>query len=573
MAAGLSEVRFVTRSMLPSRGVFGCRVLVGGRVGLAACALAVFTGCADRLGVVGSAEGGAESAESAELARARRLADPSEVLPPRPEVIALAQSLEASAVREGAGARAVAQRRASAALYTRLWRLEHRAQDAAEALDLARAASKDLGIAGACEAALDAASLAGEAAMDATTTYVELYAVKRRGGEICGEQLDERLARLAPFRPEPRILDGIEQALAAQGTLARGATSAKAAVRSLPRITRVEHWGGPEAARVVVHLDRAAKFRVADIGRERERGARTYVELDGVDLGEAPPETPLGGIVTRVVAEATSTGSRVALDLEGPAYRRVFHLLEPFRVVLDVAKAPPGAAGRARGAGRAVERVVLDPGHGGVDPGAIGPSGVREKDVTLAIAHKAAPVLARLGFQVSLTRDEDRSVTLEERTARANGVGADLFVSIHCNAADNKTKRGIETYVLDTTTSDMAGRVAARENAASQAASDEVAQLLASMRLADQSSRSVHFAELLQRATVAAAFERSRPIEDGGVHRAGFYVLVGARMPAVLFETSYVSNLEDERLLASDAFQQRLADGIVNAIKAYKEGR
>src|SRR5690606_1917179 len=137
-----------------------------------------------------------------------------------------------------------------------------------------------------------------------------------------------------------------------------------------------------------------------------------------------------------------------------------FHLLEPYRVVIDVARHAPGAD-------RKVSRVVIDPGHGGNDPGALGPTGLREKDVTLAIAHKVAPILARIGIEVALTRDDDRYVTLEERTARANAYGADLFVSIHCNAAENKTRRGIESYVLDTTTSDMAGRVAARENGAS----------------------------------------------------------------------------------------------------------
>ena len=101
------------------------------------------------------------------------------------------------------------------------------------------------------------------------------------------------------------------------------------------------------------------------------RGARTYVELDGVELGGVARETALGGIVSRIVAEATTTGSRVALDLNGPAYRRVFHLLEPYRVVIDIARQPPGSG--PTGKGRSVARVVLDPGHGGNDPGATGP--------------------------------------------------------------------------------------------------------------------------------------------------------------------------------------------------------
>jgi N-acetylmuramoyl-L-alanine amidase len=272
--------------------------------------------------------------------------------------------------------------------------------------------------------------------------------------------------------------------------------------------------------------------------------------------------------VTRVSTQATTTGTRVWLDVDGPAYRRTFFLLEPYRVVVDVARHPPGASARRR----MVSRVVLDPGHGGNDSGATGPTGVREKDVTLDVAHLVAPILAKDGIHVTLTRDDDRYVTLEERTARANQVGADLFVSIHCNAAENHARHGVETYVLDTTKDDIAARVAARENATSQAASNEVAQLLASMRMADQATRSTRLAELLQRAGLAS-LSGYEGVVDGGVHRAGFYVLVGARMPAVLFETSYVSNPVEEKRLGSADYKQRLSDAIFNAVRAYHEGR
>src|SRR5207248_519922 len=134
------------------------------------------------------------------------------------------------------------------------------------------------------------------------------------------------------------------------------------------------------------------------------------------------------------------------LALAGRAYRRVFHLSEPYRVVVDVARRPPEASIRGP---RAVERVVLDPGHGGRDTGASGLAGVREKDVTLEIALKVSPILTAQGMRVALTREEDRYVSLEERTARANAFSADLFVSIHCNAAESKWRRGVETYVLD----------------------------------------------------------------------------------------------------------------------------
>jgi len=537
------------------------------------------------LGTV-TACGGARGAESVdagasgEVARAEALLLPAATLPPRPEAIATAQSVEALALKEGAGARAVELHALAASVHERLWRVEHREQDASEAIDLYRAAGKDLSLRGACEAAVRGAKLAGELAKSAETTYAELYRVQRRGtvfgvdagANLCGAAVDEPLALLAAFRPPAPVLDAIDRGLAGEGAIALAVLDAgPSRVLVAPRITRIEQWGGDEAARVVVHLDRSSHFRVGDVGSSTGQGARTYIDLDGVEFGGSARETAVSGIVSRVLAEATSTGSRIALDLTGPAYRRVFHLLEPFRIVIDIAKNPPGAG--PKGASRAVNRVAIDAGHGGNDPGAQGPSGLREKDVTLAVARKLAPILSRLGIQVALTREDDRYVTLEERTARANAFGADLFVSIHCNAAENKTRRGVETYVLDTTTSDMAGRVAARENATSQAASNEVAQLLASMRLADQATRSTHFAELLQRAGVASLGAQYADVLDGGVHHAAFYVLVGARMPAVLFETSYISNAIDEQRLGLADYQQRLADAIANAVKAYREGR
>jgi N-acetylmuramoyl-L-alanine amidase len=559
---------------------------------IAATALWVIAGTlalASGIACGGPGKAGNDAGKGDELARAQALDTPSAVLPARPEVISLAQSIEALALKEGAGARAVELHALAAHLQERIWRTEHREQDAKEAVDLYRSAGRDLALPGACDAAARGAKLAGELAKDAQTTYTELYRVQRRSstadaseghgalgraltGGTCAAFVDEPLAALKAFRPAPQVLDAIDQGLAGEGALALAAQDAGArTIVSAPRITQIEQWTGAEGARVVVHLDRAAHFRVGDAPSVVGHGARTYVELDGVELGGPGRETPLGGIVSRLVTESTSTGSRVALDLNGPAYRRVFHLLEPYRVIIDIARQPPGAG--PSGKGRNVARVVLDPGHGGNDPGATGPSGLKEKDVTLAIAHKVAPVLARTGVEITLTRDEDRYVTLEERTARANAFGADLFVSIHCNAAESRGKKGVETYVLDTTASETAGKVAARENGASAGASNEVAQLLASMRLADQATRSTRLAELMQRAGIASLSSQFENVTDGGVHRAGFYVLVGARMPAVLLETGYISNVVEEQRLGSADYQQRIADAIANAIKAYREGR
>jgi N-acetylmuramoyl-L-alanine amidase len=520
--------------------------------------------------------------------RALALLDGAAPLGPRADALALAESIESAAVREGAGARATALHTLAAEVLERVYRIEGREQDAKESILLYRAASHDVAIAGSCDAAERGALLAGDLARDASVTFAELYRVERRMAlgpasqapdaataappgpalpRTCSKRIDEELSTLNAFRAPARVLEAIDQGLAGDGDLALDAGSL---VIDASRIVKVEPMQGRDAARVVIALSKPARFRPADTPPVGPGAPRTFVDLDGVDVGTAPRDLALSGIVNHVRTEATSTGARVTLDLDGPAYRKVFYLPEPYRIVIDIARHPPGAATHGR---RAVERVVLDPGHGGSDPGAIGPSGVKEKDVALDIARKVAPLLVRDGLLVVLTREDDRFVPLEDRTARANSFGADLFVSIHCNAAENRARHGVETYVLDTTKDEIASRVAARENATSQAATAEIGSILASLRLADQASHSTHLAELMQKAAMASMRERYPEVSDGGVKTAGFFVLVGARMPSILFETSYISNALEENRLSTDDYRQRLADAVVNAVRAYQQGR
>jgi N-acetylmuramoyl-L-alanine amidase len=521
--------------------------------------------------------------EASRVAEARRLLDPTRALGPRSDALAIAESVESSAVREGAGQRAAELHALAGQLLERVYRVEGREQDAKEALDLLRAASKNLALTGACDAAERAAWLSGDLAKDAAVTYLELYRVERRmaaGAEAqgdastpfgaCASRVEQDLAALAVFRAPARVLEAIDEGLAGAGDLVAALDGGAPSSQAPARIVKIEPWPGKDAARVVVTLSRPAHFRPVDTPGAAPGVPRALVDLDGVDLGASPGEIALSGIVTRLRTEATSTGARLTLDLDGPGYRKVFYLLEPYRVVVDIARHPPGVAARGR---RVIDRVVLDPGHGGTDPGAIGPSGLREKDVTLDIAERVAPLLMRDGLRVLLTRDDDRFIPLEDRTARANAFPADLFVSIHCNAAENHARHGVETYVLDTTKDEIASRVAARENATSQAATAEIGSILASLRMADQATHSNHLAELLQKAAMAGARDRYPDVSDGGVKTAGFYVLVGARMPSILFETSYISNPVEEQRLRTDDYQQRLADAIVNAVRAYRQGR
>lgn len=223
---------------------------------------------------------------------------------------------------------------------------------------------------------------------------------------------------------------------------------------------------------------------------------------------------------------------------------------------------------------RRVRLVVLDPGHGGIDPGAVGRHGLKEKDVTLDIARRLKLLLEeRLKVKVLLTRDQDRFVPLRERTRMANEAGADLFISIHTNAAPrNSRARGMETYFLSEARTDWARAVAARENASirfelpdtSLARLDEVSLILHDLAQSEFLKESSRLAEAIQEACIPLV-----KIPDRGVQQAGFFVLHGAFMPAVLVEVAFISNREEERLLKGSSFRQRLAQGIYEGIKRF----
>jgi N-acetylmuramoyl-L-alanine amidase len=534
-----------------------------------ACVLVALLGCRDHAQTYSDPD---LAAAVGEIALARGLAEGRTTMPSRTEAVSVARAIEARAVREGAGERAADLYALAAGIAERTWRVAGDGQDGAWALTLLRSASGRAASNAACDSDLRAGRLAGELARDASTTYAELVDVRRRfagrGGpnatavDDCLRELERTLSSLVAFRPA-----GERESNEAPGASAGGSVSMTPP--QIPQIARVDAWPGRDSTRVVIVLDRPGTYRTGDEVIGGTTPPRTFVDLDGVDLGRAPPEMVEHGIVTRIRAQPTSTGSRVTLELEGQAWRRTFVMMDPYRIVVDVARHPPFSDRDLR----QVSRVVLDAGHGGKDAGAIGQGGTLEKEVTLEIADRAARVLRAQGLEVLLTRDDDRFVSLEERTARANAFSADLFVSIHCNASEGRTRRGLETYVLDTTRDEIAEQISARENATTQAATAELASMLGSMRLADQAERSDRFARLLERSGLAALRLRYPDTVDGGVHPAAFYVLAGARMPAALVETSYISNAIEEQRLGTQEYRQLLADSIVNAIRAYREGR
>jgi N-acetylmuramoyl-L-alanine amidase len=434
--------------------------------------------------------------------------------------------------------------------------------------------------------------LEGELRSDPAETYRGAYVLRRSATEPrCQARADQVLATLAAWKPLPSVLAELDRRAtpelpdAGPRSAPEASTPAsdegpvvlpvltKEASKEPVRITSIERYGAKDAARVVVFLTRPTLFEVGILGGEDGRGSRLFVDIERASYRGART-FGVGGIVQKVRVGTQHEKTRVVLDLEQRVYRKVFYLPEPFRLVIDVSKDAPRTLEEERGRPVAVRRVVLDPGHGGQDPGATGPGGLREKDVTLDIAHRAAPLIAReLGIVTLLTRDSDDYVPLDERAARANAFQADLFVSIHCNASEDGGGRGLMTFVLDESRDALASRIAARENSASTAAGAELANALNQVLDVGGRARSLHFAELLQRASVVSLGAHYPDVVDQGIRRAGFYVLAGARMPAVLFETSFISNPVGESRLNTGDYRQRLADGIVNAIRAYREGR
>ncbi len=464
----------------------------------------------------------------------------------------------------------------AAALRMRAYRVERVNADALEAEELYRGAAR-IDWSGACDAEIDLALVEGELSADPAAEYRALYATRaRRRPAPCTDRIDVVLTTLAAFQPPADVLAAIDQDVRGRspaqpaGSVAIMEPRVPAEQPAAPaEITGLRQYGGRDAGRVVVFLSRPTRFEVGDLAGDATHAPRVFIDVTQTKFHGAR-DFEGSGLVERVRLGAKGTSTRVVLDLASPASQRAFYLPEPFRLVIDVWKgaSPSSDRGPPR-----VRRVVLDPGHGGRDPGALGPDGLREKDVVLDVAHRAAPLLAReLGISTLLTRDADVYVPLDERVARANAFSADLFLSIHCNASESPGSRGVMTFVLDASRDDLASRVAARENASSAEASAELATAMSQVLDPGTRSRSNHFGELLERASLASLAPRYPEIVDLGVKSAGFYVLAGARMPAALFETSFISNTVEERRLDSGDYRQKLADAIVNAVRAYRDG-
>ena len=325
-----------------------------------------------------------------------------------------------------------------------------------------------------------------------------------------------------------------------------------------------------DTVRVVIDLERESTYRVFALPGP----FRIIVDIDGEGEIPALPTSPDADVPPgRVAATPSPQESPSAAPSPvspptpsaGPAAPPAAPAI-PSSVEQRRSGPSPAAAGRKHRL-----RVMIDPGHGGKDPGAIGPTGLKEKDVVLAIGRRVRERLSRSGeFDVRMTRDEDVFIPLEERTAMANKGRADIFVSLHINASRNRMAEGYSTYVLSRGASNREDlELAARENGVPVRKLQGVKFIIDDMFTGARKNESLRLAKTVNDAVVRHVSTRYPGAQNIGLKQAPFYVLVGARMTAVLVEASFISNAREESRLRDSSCLDGIADGVVEAVRYY----
>jgi len=377
-----------------------------------------------------------------------------------------------------------------------------------------------------------------------------------------------------------------------------------------------------DAARMIIALDNTIDFQSARIAAPD----RIYFNLSRATLGSRAAhrqfDTDKGLIHSLRIAQNQPDVVRVVLDAPDAKDYTAYLLSKPYRLVIDVstrigtlpnrqvgmvispntgahaptvavttsqphetpvsleraADIPPpakptsdGDTSLTRALGLKIHRIVIDPGHGGHDTGTIGPHGLMEKDLCLDVALRLGRMIEQKlpGAEVIYTRQDDTFIPLEERTQIANQAKADLFISIHANSSPDRAARGVETYYLNFTTSPESMDVAARENAASQESLHDLQDLIKKIARNDKLEESKEFASDVQESLSHKLHAVSSAERDRGVKQAPFVVLIGADMPSILAEISFVSNPTDERMLKGTTERQRIASGLYTGIADY----
>ncbi|MFO7748562.1 MAG: N-acetylmuramoyl-L-alanine amidase, partial [Desulfobacteraceae bacterium] len=359
-------------------------------------------------------------------------------------------------------------------------------------------------------------------------------------------------------------------------------------------VTDLRFWSNPDYTRVVIDASGESSFNHRLLNKDPaiNQPQRLYVDLDNSRIGKnLPRRTAINDdlLLQARAGQHTPHSVRVVVDIKSFNDYKIFSLKDPYRVVIDVwgtgsgkqTKVAGSDSGLSKDDARSsaiakqfalgVRRIVIDPGHGGKDPGAPGYlKGVWEKDVVLKLAKKLAQRMRdRLKCEVILTRSRDRYLTLEERTAIANTKNADLFISLHCNASRNRKLAGFETYYLNLATDDQSITVAARENATSRKNISDLDSILNDLMKNAKINESSRLATVVQSALFNGMKKKYSGIKDLGVKQAPFYVLLGARMPSVLIEASFLSNKLECKRLVNSRYQAHVCDSIIDGVEKY----
>ncbi len=398
----------------------------------------------------------------------------------------------------------------------------------------------------------------------------------------------------------------------------------------LSYVLPVKYWSSENYTRVVIMASGPVNYKEILLEGTDNTPRRLYIDFKKsyIEPQYRSPVPIEDGLLKRIrTGQFSSDTVRVVLDIESIGSYKIYSLPDPFRVVIDVrgekfSKETPKPIGLAKTEkkpakqievespsnvvvlrdnkkvavnlkpssdpvkiesvpeikplslaqqlGLGVKKIVLDPGHGGKDPGAMA-FGLKEKDIVLDVAKRLAPVLKKeLGCEVVLTRKDDTFISLEERTALANTNNADLFISLHINAHSSAKVRGLETYYLNLTTNAEAMRVAARENATSTHQMSELQDILSDIMKNSKIDESSRLAQQVHNSILTEADKRGfSDIKNLGVKQAPFYVLIGAQMPAILIELAFISNEKDVDNLKNHAFLEMLTREIAEGIRAY----
>jgi len=349
----------------------------------------------------------------------------------------------------------------------------------------------------------------------------------------------------------------------------------------------------PTHTRIVIDCSQVREYNTLEL-REPDRLAVDVLSAQLNPLLHGKQITVETAYLTRIrLAQRTPTIVRLTVDLDWRLIERtnIFTLYDPFRIVIDIYPRPgqaqkpvapeagekpvippqPTRAGwtLARQLGLGVRTIVLDPGHGGTDPGCIGRSGLKEKEVVLDLALDLKKKLIEAGFEVFLTRETDIFIPLENRTVIANQKKADVFISLHVNSHPNRNRSGIQTFYLSLSQEPDVNELAALENATSTKTLNQMAETIRKILRHSKALESRELAEKIQQNLVSCVRKAYPDAQDLGVRGGPFWVLIGSEMPSVLVEVSHMSHAKEEARLKEKKYRQLLVEGIFEGIIAY----